>query len=439
MDDQNPPTGSVPEIQNKVPKPPGVSPKNRQTIVMLAVGGLIALVIAFSNSSGTPKPKAAPSKTRGQEPTPISPKSVQQYARQLEEDTKNLAQERARAEQMRAEAQRLQPGPQNPYQNPYQPAPVPMNASGERQPSVRELQKQADRKREEDSLRASNIALSFRKDQPSSAGDRPTMNSDLSDVRQLIEAQKAALAATLQPPSQVWPGSAAAAPVAPLPSSTREDNVETSSPVTQRQQDEALQQSTGKNRRVFEGTTIETVLTNRLNGTFSGPVNALVTTAVYSRDGQHVLIPQGTRVIGDVQRVSVAGQQRLAVAFHRMIMPDGYSLNLDQFRGLNQIGETGLKDQVNQHYLQIFGTSLALGAIAGVEQARGSYGYNTSGSDIYRQGVAQSLSGSATRILDHFLNVLPTVTIREGHRIKVYLTGDLLLPAYENHRIASDL
>src|SRR4051794_22692997 len=86
MDDQNPSTGSVPEIQNKVPKPPGVSPKNRQTVVMLAVGGLIALVIAFSNSPGPSKPKASPSKTRSQEPTPISPKSVQQYARQLEDD-----------------------------------------------------------------------------------------------------------------------------------------------------------------------------------------------------------------------------------------------------------------------------------------------------------------------------------------------------------------
>ncbi|MCU1327994.1 MAG: putative conjugal transfer protein TrbI family [Bryobacterales bacterium] len=440
MDDQSPSTGPVPEIQNKAPKPPGVSPKNRQTVVMLAVGGLIALVIAFSNSSGPSKPKASPSKARVQEPTPVSPKSVQQYARQLEDDTKNLAQERARAEQMRAEAQRLQAGPQNPYQNPYQPAPGAMSASGERQPSARELQKQAERKREEDSLRASNIALSFRKDQPSSAGDRPAMSSDLSDVRQLIEAQKAALAATLQPqPSQIRSVPDAVTQAATLPSAAHDDNLETSSPGAKGQQDGALQQSIGKNRRVFEGTTIETVLTNRLNGTFSGPVNALVTTAVYSRDGQHVLIPQGTRVIGDVQRVSVAGQQRLAVAFHRMIMPDGYSLNLDQFRALNQIGETGLKDQVNQHYLQIFGTSLALGAIAGVEQARGSYGYNTSGTDVYRQGVAQSLSGSATRILDHFLNVLPTVTIREGHRIKVYLTGDLVLPAYENHRVASDL
>ena len=140
-----------------------------------------------------------------------------------------------------------------------------------------------------------------------------------------------------------------------------------------------------------------------------------------------------------MQRVAATGQQRLAVTFHRLIMPDGYAASLDQFRGLNQIGETGLKDQVNQHYLQIFGASLALGAIAGIEQAGGSYGYSTSGTDLYRRGVAESLSSSATRILDRFLNVLPTITIREGHRIKVYLTDDLMLPAYENHRLPGDL
>jgi len=120
-------------------------------------------------------------------------------------------------------------------------------------------------------------------------------------------------------------------------------------------------------------------------------------------------------------------------------MPDGFAVSLDQFRGLNQIGETGLKDQVNQHYIQIFGASLALGAIVGVEQSGANYGYNSTGLDSYRQGVSQSLSGSATRILDHFLNVLPTITIREGHRIKIYLTDDLMLPSYENHRVASDL
>src|SRR5262249_6702588 len=116
-----------------------------------------------------------------------------------------------------------------------------------------------------------------------------------------------------------------------------------------------LASTRGKLYRVFEGTVIETVLTNRLDGSFSGPVNCMATTTIYSHDGQHVLIPQGTRILGEVKKLETFGQQRLAVIFHRLIMPNGYSLSLDKFQGLNQVGETGLRDQINHHYLQIFG------------------------------------------------------------------------------------
>jgi type IV secretion system protein VirB10 len=144
-------------------------------------------------------------------------------------------------------------------------------------------------------------------------------------------------------------------------------------------------------------------------------------------------------VLGEVKKVDNFGQERLAVFFHRIIMPDGYSLSLDQFKGLNQIGETGLRDQVNHHYLKTFGVALAIGAVAGFSSASANYGATQTGLDAYRQGTANSLSQSAMQILDKFLNVLPTFTIREGHRIKIYLAGDLLVPAYDNHKMPSDL
>ena len=167
----------------------------------------------------------------------------------------------------------------------------------------------------------------------------------------------------------------------------------------------------------------------------------MMTNNIYSHDGQRLLIPAGTKVMGETKRVEGFGQTRLAVVFHRLIMPDGYSVDLDQFQGLNQIGETGLKDKVNHHYLQIFGASIAVGAIAGLAEA----GTNTSSSvchrpaDAYRQGVATSLAQSSTHILDRFLNLLPTITIREGHRVKVYLTQDLLVPDYAQHEMPSNL
>jgi type IV secretory pathway VirB10-like protein len=190
---------------------------------------------------------------------------------------------------------------------------------------------------------------------------------------------------------------------------------------------------------VFEGTTIDTALVNRLDGEFAGPVKALVTNSVYSQDRQHVLIPEGTFILGDTQKVSGFGQKRLAVTFHRLIMPDGYSVDLDQFHGLDQIGDTGLKDKVNNHYLQIFGASIALGIISGAAQATTNSGYSASGSDMYRQGLASSLAASGTNVLDKFINIPPTIAISEGHRIKVYLTQDMLLPAYEAHTVPGDI
>jgi type IV secretion system protein VirB10 len=72
--------------------------------------------------------------------------------------------------------------------------------------------------------------------------------------------------------------------------------------------------------------------------------------------------------------------------------------------------------------------------IAGAaEISNANQGLNQTGSEAYRAGVASSLSQSGSTILDRFINIPPTLTIREGHRIKVYITQDMLLPAYENH------
>jgi type IV secretion system protein VirB10 len=126
----------------------------------------------------------------------------------------------------------------------------------------------------------------------------------------------------------------------------------------------------------------------------------------------------------------------MAVAFHRMIMPDGYSVDLDQFHGLDQIGEEGLKDKVNNHYFEIFGTSIALGVISGAAQiTQGGSAYGSSGSQSFTSGAAAGVAQSATTVLDRFIQIPPTITIREGHRVKVYFTQDMLLPSYTNHTI----
>jgi type IV secretion system protein VirB10 len=201
-----------------------------------------------------------------------------------------------------------------------------------------------------------------------------------------------------------------------------------------------LDNAVGQPYVIYEGLTLDTVLMNRLDGDAVGPVKVLVSNPVYSHDHQHILIPEGTIVLGEARKIGSAGfgqQRRISVAFHRLLMPDGYSVDLDQFHGLDQIGEEGLKDKVNNHYIQIFGTSIALGVISGASQiGQGGSNLNSSGSQSFTNGAASSVSESATTILDQFIQIPPTITIREGHRVKVYFTQDMLLPAYENHRIA---
>ena len=212
------------------------------------------------------------------------------------------------------------------------------------------------------------------------------------------------------------------------------------SPNEKRPEEVNINAATGQAYVVYEGTILETVLMNRLDGDAPGAVKVMVTTPVYSHDHQHILVPEGTIALGEARKIGATGfgqQRRMAVVFHRMIMPDGYSVDLDQFQGLNQIGETGMEDKVNNHYLSVFGTSIALGMIGGAAAISNSGGTLTgNGVDAYKYGVAANVSGNATTVLDRFINIPPTITIREGYRVKVYISQDMLLPAVENHTIS---
>jgi type IV secretion system protein VirB10 len=369
-------------VRNQAPKPQGVMPKHLQTWVVLGLAAVMMVVIAFS---GSPEPKPADRTQRKPvQATDPNQQQIRSYAAQLDEQVKKLQMEQARLE--RARGTSTMPPSDIPAAGTLV-EPRPVNA--ERAPNPQEQLEAERRKREYASLFASNVALSYR--------------------------GSSAAPALMPQPAEVSP------PATPLPAATAQVSQPT------------------RAYRLLEGSIIETVLTNRLNGTFSGPVNCMVTTNVYSHDRQRLLVPKGSRLLGTADRVDALGQQRLAVTFHRLIMPDGYSVSLDQFTGMNQIGETGLKDKVNHHYLSMFGVSLALGAIAGFSQASTYAGFSEDATDLYRQGVSRSLSQSAVRILDRFTNILPTITIREGTRVKVWLTGDLAIPAYDDHNLPADL
>ena len=182
--------------------------------------------------------------------------------------------------------------------------------------------------------------------------------------------------------------------------------------------------------RVYEGSVLSAVLVTQLSGEFTGPVLAQVAIPFYSQDRQRILVPRGARLLGTAQAVGHQDQSRLAVGFHRLIWPDGRWVDL-AFHGLSALGESALADQVDRHYASMFAAAGAVGLLAGLT-LQGSDPYAGGGAG-FRAAAGQGFGQSATQILGRFLNRLPTVTVRAGHRLRVWLTSDLLVPRPEPH------
>jgi type IV secretion system protein VirB10 len=440
-------------VEKKALKPAGLLPKNTQQLVILGVAVVMVLIMWLTGSGKRP-----PTATAGI-PTPrvqaADPATVQDFKQSIQKDQAATRQPISQADFERLQAlglaDRIPPGTVLPPDGTPPPPALVAGATVENQPPPPpDPVKEDKKKREYLSLFAPNVAFTSRRGQEAEqlvgfqaraltisppTGTHEPLTQNTEELEQQGQQLQGQFSTANRAPAQVNRDMQSNAQ-----ETSREQKIENGvvhNP--EGSQPGAFNSSTDKRYVLFEGTVLETLLINRLNGTFSGPVNCLVTNDIYSHDGQHVLIPAGTKVLGEAKKVEAFGQQRLAVFFHRLIMPDGFSVTLDQFKGLNQIGETSLRDKVNNHYLQIFGASLAIGVLGGIAQAGTGNVYTNSASDQARAGFGSSLANSSMQILDKFLNVLPTVTIREGSRVKVYLVGDLLLPDYSQHTMQPNI
>jgi type IV secretory pathway VirB10-like protein len=478
---QNP----VSSIEQKAPKPPGLMPKNLQAMIIFGIALLMVLIMALT---GHKRPNAA--KTSGlpplPAPLPVNQEKVTDFQKGIEQKQRESAPQVEAAlleeqrKQLAAQGQLTQANPygtpvSTPYTNGMYPpgayaAPTPQSTTAPVQPA--DAIKDEQKKREYLSLFADNVALTYRKgaagpqtrtlasvptgDQPTYAAPtatgvpNPSQAQDelfaqegerLAREEQLLQqAQQAGLLAQAPLPRPVpsnAPGPKSV--VDPPPGQEQAMGAKENPPNPDVPAPGAFNSAEGKKYVLFEGTVLETLLINRLDGTFAGPVSSLVTNDVYSHDRQHLLIPAGSKVLGEASKADTFGQARLAVAFHRLLMPDGYSVSLDQFKGLDPAGATALKDKVNNHYLKIFGASLAIGILGGAAQLGTGSVLTETGAERIQQGFGTGMAISAERIMDRFLNILPTVTIREGSRVKVYLSNDLLLPDYNSHTMPANL
>jgi type IV secretion system protein TrbI len=418
-------------IENNAPKPPGLLPKHVQSWLIASLAILMVLIMWLT---GSRKPQAAGRVgARPTLPPPLVEVNETKIA-ELQTRIEELQREQLVAQNALTQQSRVLSGaPIDPG-----PAGVPGAAPGERAEDPIEAER---KKRNYLSLFASNVALSYRKNvatpaTPEHASATPEVGISGPEASLLSQLSKVpqAPAPAMSPQPFISLGNlpSASANSPESGAEKKEDTQPAAAPL-------ARNQANGKSYVLFEGTILEAVLINRLDGSFTGPIECLVATDSYSHDRQHLLIPAGSKLLGETRKVEAIGTTRLAVLFHRLIMPDGYSVSLDQFKGLDQGGDTGLRDRVNNHYTQIFGASLAIGALGAAAQLGTGGVFTQSGADRLREGFGISASQSSVEILDKFLNVLPTVTIREGHRVKVYLASDLSLPAYNAHTMPRDL
>jgi type IV secretory pathway VirB10-like protein len=404
-------TDPEPELRRTAAEPKGVLQRNLKTLVYLGAALLVIIAAIFSSTG---------KKSQGTNGLPPQP-MVQDNTDNNVQDLKN---------QLQAERQKEQP--RTTYPNPdYAPGgrffgcvPGQVCTPEMQQPNPQAQQLTPDQQQEQ-RLAAKDRELAY--------NARFASNIAYARPPDPQQGQERTAAAALQPQSVNGAADSNSSLVVPHVAGDRVGEEQ------KRAFEVNVDSAVGQPYVLYEGTTLDTVLMNRLDGDAAGPVKVLVSNPVYSHDHQHVIVPDGTVVLGEARKIGAVGfgqQRRMAVIFHRMLMPDGYSVDLDQFHGLDQIGEEGLKDRVNNHYVQIFGTSIALGVIAGAAQIeQGGATLTGTGSQLFATGASASVSESATTILNRFMQIPPTITIREGHRVKVYFTQDMLLPAYSNHNI----
>jgi len=183
------------------------------------------------------------------------------------------------------------------------------------------------------------------------------------------------------------------------------------------------------------GTLIPSVLITAINSDLPGPIKAQVSENVFdTATGNHLLIPQGSTLIGVYSSRVAYGQNRVLIAFNRIVFPDGATLNIGGMNGIDQSGAAGFSDQVNNHYLRIFGSALLLGGITGGIAANDdTHRYQTiqTPKQVMISSIINELGQVAKEMIRQNMNIAPTLEIRSGYRFNVFATKDMILEPLE--------
>jgi type IV secretion system protein VirB10 len=178
------------------------------------------------------------------------------------------------------------------------------------------------------------------------------------------------------------------------------------------------------------GTVIPAALVTAVNSDLPGKVIAQVTAPVYdSITNDHLLIPQGARLIGTYESEVLYGDTRVFLAWDRIIMPNGWSLDLGGMAATDPSGAAGVSDKTDNHLGRLGGAialSAVLSVIANEAEDKSEAGFTRSLGDA----AAQEAARTGGRIVDRELTMRPTLRVRPGAPVRVLVTTDLSLNPY---------
>jgi type IV secretion system protein VirB10 len=174
------------------------------------------------------------------------------------------------------------------------------------------------------------------------------------------------------------------------------------------------------------GSLIPAALITGIRSDLPGQITAQVTQNVYdSPTGRILLIPQGARLVGDYDSEITAGQERVLLAWDRLILPGGRSIRLDRQPGTDARGMAGLADRTDHHWGSMLRAAL-VSTLLGVGVELGSDGDDAIVRAL-RDGSQDTINQSGRRLVERQMNVPPTLTIRPGFALRVLVTRDLVL------------
>ncbi|MDN6874713.1 TrbI/VirB10 family protein [Pseudomonas citronellolis] len=179
------------------------------------------------------------------------------------------------------------------------------------------------------------------------------------------------------------------------------------------------------------GYVVPATLVSGINSDLPGQIMAQVSQDVYDTPtGKYLLIPQGSRLVGSYSSDVAYGQSRVLVAWQRIIFPDGKAMDIGSMAGADSAGYSGFSDQVNNHYLRVFGSAFLMsGIVAGISlsQDRNSDSYNDrqTASSAMSEALGQQLGQVTAQMIAKNLNIAPTLEIRPGYRFNVMVTKDM--------------